>query len=61
MRNKLMRWVMLIVSLGVLVCCNERSNERASTEIVILHTNDTHSQVEPIKGMGGYEIGRAHV
>ncbi len=39
-----------IAVLGLLVCCQEKA-----TTLTILHTNDTHSQVEPkVNGQGGY-------
>ena len=45
------KWIILcgLIMLSFTGCKNETKN------LVILHTNDTHSQVEPLNNMGGYE------
>ncbi len=46
----------LICLLCVLVACNQK-NERQPLQIIF--TNDSHSQVEPLKGKGGFEARAA--
>ena len=48
LRNNL---CLLLLSVLLLSGCHEKN----PNTIVIIHTNDTHSQVEPLRGMGGYE------
>ncbi len=45
----------LVCLLGVLCACNKKERQ----PLQIIFTNDSHSQVEPLKGVGGFEARAA--
>ncbi len=53
MKNKI---YILVCVLCMLVACTQNNNKQP---LQILFTNDSHSQVEPLKGLGGFEARTA--